>query len=297
MSIKWIIKELFKEHKKELFSKNKVIKENKPKETREENKPVKITSIYQYRTELEKGTTDFDFSELNMDFEDIQNVNLENLNLNINLRNVFVPYNGSAKIGNNVVSPVLSSYSGDYYLKINNSRLGGNNIIGDLNAFQGSSHFNPVYIWYSEETFDYKYKSEHPQFFISKDAPEELREKYYNPRIIYKEVVDPIAVINNLEEETKKIESLVRHTLTLDEYLKYYKFLKGKYLGNFSISKEDLLQIEIIEKYGLEEREKILAHINNMMNNVKQTADCENYTINEVDDKGVSLTLKIKFKK
>jgi len=34
-----------------------------------------------------------------------------------------------------------------------------------------------------------------------------------------------------------------------------------------------------------------------MMNNINQTADCENYTINEADDKGVTLTLKLKFKK
>ena len=62
-------------------------------------------------------------------------------------------------------------------------------------------------------------------------------------------------------------------------------------------SKQDLLQIEIIEKYGLEQREAILEHINNMMTNINKTADCENYTINEVDDKGVCLTLKLKFKK
>lgn len=260
------------------------------------NKPVKITSIYQYKTELEKGTTDFDFSELDMYFEDIQNINLENLKLDINLRNVFVPYNGSSKIGNDVVTPMCSSYSGDYYLKINNSRLGGNNVTGDLALFEGNRRCKPVYVWYSEETFDEEYKAQYSQFFISKDAPKELREKYYNPRIVYKEVVDPFAVIHDSEEKPKE-KCYVRQTLTLDEYLKYYKFLKGKYLGNFSISKQDLLQIQIIEKYGLEQREAILEHINNMMENINQTADCENYTINEADDKGVCLTLKLKFKK
>ena len=100
-----------------------------------------------------------------------------------------------------------------------------------------------------------------------------------------------------MEEKNKKVISLVRQTLTLDEYLKYYKFLKGKYLGNFNINKQDLLQIEIIEKYGIEQRDAILGHINNMMNNINQTAECEKYTINEVDDKGVCLTLKLKFKK
>lgn len=280
----------------------KLFKESKEQETindsvKVENSPVKIISISQYKTELEKGTTDFDFSELDFEFEDIQHVNLENLNLNINLRNVFVPYNGTVKIGNNIITSMFSSYSGDYYLKINDSRLGGNNVTGDLTFFEGNRYSKPVYVWYSEETFDEEYKSQYPQFFISKDAPEKLREKYYNPRIIYKEVVDPVAVIHDLEEKHKEIQSLVRQTLTIDEYLKYYKFLKGKYLGNFSISKQDLSQIEVIEKYGLEQRDVILEHINNMMNNINQTAECENYIINEVDDKGVCLTLKLKFRK
>lgn len=284
---KWLEK-LFKSNKKQEIVSEKVIIV--------ENKPVKITNLTQYRLELDKGTTDFDFSELDVTYEDIQNINLENLNLDINLREVFVPFNGSCIFGNNILSSVFNSYSGDYFLRIKNSRLGGNNVTGDLTLFEGNSHTRPVYVWYSEETFDDNYKSQYPQFFISKDAPEELREKYYNPRIIYKEEVDPALVVNNLEEKQREIKCFVRQNLTLDEYLKYYKFLKGKYLGNFSISKQDLLQIEIIEKYGLEQREAILEHINNMMTNVNQTADCENYTINEVDDKGVCLTLKIKFR-
>lgn len=193
----------------------------------------------------------------------------------------------------------MSSYSGDYYLKINNSRLNGNNVTGGLNSFKNDFYgiTSYVYVWYSEETFDDKYKAQYPQFFISKDAPEELREKYYNPRIIYKETVDPVAVLHDLEYKNKQIKSLVRPSLTLDEYLKYYKFLKGKYLGNFLISKQDLIQIEIIEKYGLKEREAILEHINTMMNNINKSADCEKFIINEANNKEVTLTLKLKFKK
>ena len=149
---------------------------------------------------------------------------------------------------------------------------------------------SPVYIWYSEETFDDKYKANYPQFFISSDAPKELREKYYNPKIIYKDA----SVRSNLDNE---VQSVIRQTLTLDEYIQNYQFLKGKYLGNFSISKQDLIQIELIEKYGLEKREIILEYIKNMMEDISKTAECENCTINEVDDLGVSLTLKLKFKK
>ena len=44
-----------------------------------EDKPVEITDLSQYKRELEKGTTNFDFSKLNLIGEDIQGANLENL--------------------------------------------------------------------------------------------------------------------------------------------------------------------------------------------------------------------------
>lgn len=237
-----------------------------------EKRIVKITNLTQYRDELAKGTTDFDFSELIVANDDIQNINLENLNLNINLRDIFVPFNGASV--------------GDDFLNLKNSRLGGNNVTGDLTFFEGDS---PVYIWYSEETFDDNYKSRYPQFFISKEAPKELREKYYNPEFYYidiKELFPTFYLVKHLDKPVL-IENFDRQTLTLNEYLKYYKFLKGKYLGNFKISKQDLLQIEIIEKYGLEPSETIL----------DQTVDYKNNTINNANDKGVSLSLKLNFKK
>lgn len=286
---KWL-KKIFKLNKQKKIANEQDINE----QDIGENKKIKITSIYQYRFFLKKDKTNFDFSELNLEFEDIQDIDLENLNLDINLRNIFVPYNGSVKIGNSILNSVFSSYSGDYYLQINNSRLGGNNVTGDLTFFEGTLGCSPVYIWYSEETFDDKYKSQYPQFFISKDAPEELREKYYNPRIIYETTNEQDGIILNLKEKNEDTKILVRQTLTLDEYLKYYKFLKGKYLGNFSISPQDLLQIETIEKYGLEQRDEIIKDITNMMNNINQTTDYENYTMNEPEEKVISLTLKHK---
>lgn len=286
---KWL-KKIFKLNKQKNIENEQDINE----QVIGENKKIKITSIYQYKYFLKKDKTNFDFSELNLEFEDIQDIDLENLNLDINLRNVFVPYNGSVKIGNSILNSVFSSYSGDYYLQINNSRLGGNNVTGDLTFFEGTLGCSPVYIWYSEETFDDKYKSQYPQFFISKDAPEELREKYYNPRIIYETTNEQDGIIIDLKEKNEDTKILVRQTLTLDEYLKYYKFLKGKYLGNFSISHQDLLQIETIEKYGLHQRDEIIKDITNMINNINQTTDYENHTINEQEEKGVSLTLKHK---
>lgn len=260
-----------------------------------EDKPVEITDLSQYKRELEKGTTNFDFSKLNLIGEDIQGVNLENLGLNINLREIFVPYNGAVKIGNNILSAVFSAYSGDYYLRLEQAKLGGNNVIGDLTYFEGNQYCSPVYIWYSEETFDEKYKLQYPQFFLSKEAPEELREKYYNPRIAVEKVCDIVAVINDLEDKYIERKILKRHTLTLDDYLKYYKFLKGKYLGNFSITDEDLMVIEIIEKYGLEKKTEIFEQIDAICTSADKTADLEEVHIEELSDKGARLVLELKF--
>lgn len=278
-----------KKQLKELFKLNK--------EVISENKPVKITNLTQYRKELEKGTTDFDFSELNVNDDDIQNINLENLNLDIDLREVFVPFNGSQFSGKSVFLPIVK-VPGDSFLNISNSRLAGNNVSGSLEKFGDDLYGNQTYIWYSEETFDDEYKLKYPQFFLSKDAPEELRQKYYNPIMVSKEIIDLSHITADSEENRYiKIQVPVRQTLTIDEYLKYYEFLKGKYLGNFYINEQDLLQIDIIERYGLERREEILSHIKSTINSINQIADCENYNINEVSDKAVCLSLKLRLKK
>lgn len=262
----------------------------------QEDKPVEITDLSQYKRELEKGTTNFDFSKLNLIGEDIQGANLENLGLNIDLRKIFIPYNGDVKIGNNILSAVIDSYSGDYYLRLDKAKLGGNNVIGDLTYFEGNECRSPVYIWYSEETFDEKYKSQYPQFFLSEDAPKKLREKYYNPRIYVEKVCDIVAVINNLEEKYVERKILKRHILTLDDYLKYYKFLKGKYLGNFLITDEDLMVIKIIEKYGLEKKNEIFEQLDKICARVEEIADLEETYIEELSDKGACLVLELKFK-
>ena len=278
-----------KKQLKELFKLNK--------EAISKNKPVKITNLTQYRKELEKGTTDFDFSELNVNDDDIQNINLENLNLDIDLREVFVPFNGSQLFGKNVLLPIVKE-PGDSFLNISNSRLAGNNVSGSLEKFVDDLYGNQTYIWYSEETFDDEYKSKYPQFFLSKDAPEELRQKYYNPIMVSREIIDLSHITADSEENRYiKIQVPVRQTLTIDEYLKYYEFLKGKYLGNFYINEQDLLQIDIIERYGLERREEILSHIKSRINIINQIADCENYNINEISDKDVCLSLKLRLKK
>ena len=254
------------------------------------DKPLVIRDLTQYRQELKKGSANFDFSQLDVSGEDIQFINLENLNLDINLREVFVPFGGRAKWGNNFLEPLFSfsHFGGDDFLNIKDSKLSGNNITGDLTPFKDNLYYKPVYFYYSEETFDDNYKLKYPQFFISKDAPLDLREKYYNPKNCI------------LEIDHRKYNAFVRQTLTFDEYLKYYNYLKGKYLGNFSIGEQDLKQIKIIEKYGLKEGkvffnegDVVLDHINGINQTGKFEACGKN--IYGKDDSSV-LSLKLRRK-
>lgn len=256
--------------------------------------PIIISSLHQYRLEKEKGNKIFDFSEIDMYMEDIQYQNLENLNLDINLREVFIPFNGKRKFGRNVISSVFSTYTGDYFLDIHESRLSGNCVKGDLSFFK-DSRSNIVYVWYSETTFDNKYKNKYPQFFLSKDAPKELIEKYYNPQILIDKVVSPAAVIHDLEDKYRNIEILKRQVLSLDEYIEYYEFLKGKYLGNFNINKFDLQKINLIEKYGLEKAQLLFQEIDNMIENISKFDNVKSYKINNIDEHGINLSLKLKY--
>jgi len=272
-------------------------------DTREtnENGIVKIKNLTQYREELENGCVDLDFSELDVTFEDIQQLDLENLNLDINIRKVFVPYNGSVKYGNNILNSVFNTYTGDYFLKINKSKLAGNNVTGDLRFFEPErKNINPVYVWYSEETFDNKYKTQYPQFFLSKDAPTELREKYYNPQILTEKVIDPAAVFHDLENKYKEITILKRQELSLDEYIKYYEFLNGKYLGNFKINKFDMQKINIIENYGLDRAQIIFNNIDKVIDDIsKQEYDSfglKSFNISDINNESITLSLNLKYK-
>lgn len=278
-----------KELKKMKYSSNDLLKlRNADENTFISDKPLVIRDLTQYRQELKKGSANFDFSQLDVSGEDIQFINLENLNLDINLREVFVPFGGRAKWGNNFLEPLFSfsHFGGDDFLNIKDSKLSGNNITGDLTPFKDNLYYKPVYFYYSEETFDDNYKLKYPQFFISKDAPLDLREKYYNPKNCI------------LEIDHRKYNAFVRQTLTFDEYLKYYNYLKGKYLGNFSIGEQDLKQIKIIEKYGLKEGkvffnegDVVLDHINGINQTGKFEA-CDKKIDKNVNSSVLSLKLR-----
>lgn len=123
-------------------------------------------------------------------------------------------------------------------------------MVGNLSYFLNRVK---VYIWYSEDTFDETYKRKYPDYFLSENAPQELKEKYYNPQIIEKEVYDC--------GDKKPVKYVIQQTLTFNEFIEYYEFLHGKYLGNFAIDKIEKYKINIVEIYGLEKAKEILIYL------------------------------------
>lgn len=206
-----------------------------------------IKNLSEYRDLLKEGQTEFDFSELDINYEDIQRIDLSNLGLNINLQKIFFPFSGSKKDYNNIFSPLEKI--DDDFIYLNNSNLKGNNVIGELtNAIKkGRSTTRVCTFIYSDGTFDDVYKETHPQYFLDKNAPSELREKYYNPFAktgYFSTFSDP----NGNEEKTLYF----RQPLTFEDFLQYYQFLHGKYIDRFKISKLDYSKIKLVEALGLE---------------------------------------------
>ena len=208
-------------------------------------KPLKITSLDEYRVALKEGIKDFDFSDLDIEGENIQDLNLENLHLHINLRNIFVPFRKC----HNVIY-VNWEFYGDCFLRLNKSNLKGNQVEGDLSFFHSKSE-GDVYFWYTENTFDEIYKEKYPQYFLDDNAPEYLKDKYYNPTVVTK-VIPTI-----FHADGEEVTYLTRTPLSFEEYMEHYQFLTEKYLGNFDIPKIDYAKIIIVERYGLEQAKEI----------------------------------------
>lgn len=166
----------------------------------------------------------------------LENRNLENYNLEIHLRT----------IPKNITLPQSSEE--ELFIHLHKSNLKGNKIIGDLTpmVYQGY----PIYFRYTEDTFDEEYKKQYPTFFLDKDAPMNLKNKYYGMHSSFEE-----SFIHGI---FKKSTYCIRNSLSFEEYLENYKFLKGKYLENFYIEPTEYLKIQLVEKLGLEETKKQL---------------------------------------
>ncbi len=215
---------------------------------------VKIYNFEQLRNIKDFKEYSFDLDSLpnSTDNKDIQNLNLENLNLNINIRKLWVPYERESYYRHFIPTNKTR------FLHLNKSNLKGNNVEGDLSPFY-DSRFGSVFIWYSEDTFDAVYKEKYPKFFLSKDAPKELKKIYYNP-----EIKDFVIRKKQTDQIVEKGKAYTRQTLTFEEYLNYYEYLQGKYLGNFKIEEKDKIMIQLVDYYGLEKSRKILNQLANL---------------------------------
>lgn len=240
-------------------------------------KQVKLNSIKIYTYEQLRYFQDYKKYHLDLnnlpdttDNKDIQNLDLENFDLEINIRKLWVPYDRETFYRYSIPTNKTR------FLRLNRTNLKGNSVEGDLTYFH-DERFGNVYIWYSENTFDEIYKEKYPRFFLPKNAPSELKEKYYNPKI-----KDFVIQKKSTGEIVKKGIAYTRQILTFEEYLKYYEFLKGKYLGNFKINEKDYIMISFIEHYGLEKTEKILQQIANLSLPLNLTLSIFKFT--EVED-------------
>lgn len=103
--------------------KSKIVVENDTRYNSEGK--IVVKSLTDYHNLLNQGITNFDFSEINLKYQDIQNINLENLGLTIDLQEIFFPFStrsGFEKIG-------------DDFIHLEHSNLKGNNITGELCNF------------------------------------------------------------------------------------------------------------------------------------------------------------------
>ena len=191
---------------------------------------VVVRTLEQYCHLLHEGFTkeNCDFSEMNMEGANLQDVDLENLGLIIDLNKIFIPY----------YHPHIILQAGgklttdDTFILLNHSNLKGNTIIGTLD--NRKDRWDRIGTFsYGEDTFDDTYRETHPEYFLDSNAPSELKEKYYQP-LVKKEVVPTL-----VHPDGEMLALTYRQPLTFEEYQVYYDFLKDKYIDRFVISEED----------------------------------------------------------
>lgn len=219
----------------------------------EEQEEIVYIKSYNHLRLQRKRKVNLDLSELpkSTDNKDIQGLNLENLNLDINLRKIWIPYDRES---------VYINYDApkDVFIHLNHANLKGNYVVGNLSPIHGKdsngNNLGIAYYWYNEDTFDEIYKENYPEYFLDANAPQELKDKFYNPKLKVKE-----SVLKKLsEKELEKDNFLERQTLTFKEYCKYYNYLKGKYLGNFKIDEVEKVKMAFLDYFGLEGAKKQL---------------------------------------
>lgn len=193
-----------------------------------------------------------DISEWDLTGNDIQNLDIEGLGLVVPLDKCFKTYRGKMKLGDgtNTARPLFTMH--DDFIDLRNSNFKGNLVTGNLDnvSYAGDT----CTFLYNEDTFDNSFIETHKGYFLDKDAPQELKDFFYNPAIVIKRnsFEEDLFKFNNNREKKIYQEVLKRPVLTFEYYMTNYKYLHNKYLDRFDMSKEDKKLIKKVEKVGLD---------------------------------------------
>lgn len=161
----------------------------------------------------------------------------------INLRERYLPY----------ANQIPQMEEEDLFIHLEDNLI-GKEVVGDLSPLVYNGYY--IYFHYSEDTFDEKYKNMYPTFFLASNAPIHLKSLFYNPRCC-----------SYINENGKNYLYFRRTPLDFSQYIEYYEFLKGKYLGNFYIEPKEKLIIQLVEQFGLEEARNIVENAVNSSQN------------------------------
>lgn len=197
--------------------------------------PVKVKNLKELQEAKRRGENHIDCKKINLHKVSIEAENLENCNMDIELKRIYIPKERR--------KPKFPE--DELFIFLNKTNLKGNHIIDDLTPIRYNGY--DIYFNYSEDTFDEKFKNNHPEFFLDEKAPDKLKSDYYK-----------VHYCSLIKEDGTTFRFFERSTLDLAKYLQYYEFLRGKYLGNFKIEPKELLKIQFVDTYGIEEAKRII---------------------------------------
>ena len=183
----------------------------------------------------------YDFSLVDMNEIDIQGLDLRNMGLDIDLSKIYFPFDSPIRASRGSVGRYVTGCK-DHFVELRNSRLQGNNITGDLSNVQND--LGTCIFCYTEDTFDAGFKNAHPEYFLDKDAPQALKDMYYNLLLVDADCHDRYG------DDTQALVKC-RPILSLDDYLNNSYYLRGKYLDRFNINRFDYGRIKLIEALGI----------------------------------------------
>ena len=215
-----------------------------------------INNSLDYKNAKKNNIKVLDISKWDLTGNDLENLDIKDLGLVVPLDECFYSFHGEKQIyttgGLGTISPLYSL--NDSFVDLRNSNFKGNRVTGSLDNFYDVYRGDTCSFLYNEDTFDKDFIESHKEYFLDDDAPQELKDFYYNPiKVIERdEIEESFIKINQNKDEKVFVEVLRRPKLTFEYYLTNYKYLHNKYLDRFSMSREDKKLIRMVESTGLD---------------------------------------------